>query len=81
MTKQKFIKLWSHLECICKKKFNGEYSINAICEISSCPDQYYLVLKPQVIMWPEELCALVGLSGMQSVSLLLNFKDGSIVIM
>lgn len=80
MTKQEFIKLWSHIERICKVKVNGEFSINAICEIDSCPDSYRLVLKPRVIMWPDELCALVGLSGMQHVCLYFNFKVGTIEI-
>lgn len=80
MNKQKFIKLWSHIERICKKKVNGEYSITAICELSPVPDTYRLVLKPKVIMWPDELCALVGLSGMQSVSLYFNFRQGTIEI-
>ena len=80
MTKQNFIKLWSHIERICKKKVNGELSITAICEVSPCPDSYRLVLMPRVIMWPDELCALVGLSGMQHVSLYFNFKEGSIEI-
>lgn len=80
MTKQKFIKLWSHIERICKKKVNGQFSITAVCEINSCPDSYRLVLKPNVIMWPDELCAIVGLSGMQSVSLYFNFTQGTIEI-
>lgn len=80
MTKQKFIKLWSHIEHICKKKVNGEYSIGVYCEISQCPDTYRLVLEPHVIMWPDELCAIVGLSGMQSVSLYFSFQRGTIEI-
>lgn len=78
MTKKSFIKLWSRIECICKKKVNGEYRIVAICETSSCPDSFRLVLKPQCIMWSDEICAIVGLTGMLGLSIYFNFSTGSI---
>lgn len=78
MTKKNFISLWSRIEVICKKKVNGEYRIDAICEISPCPDSYRLVLKPRCIMWADELCAIVGLTGMLGLSIYFNFSHGSI---
>lgn len=80
MTKKNFVSLWSHIEFICKKKVNGECQISAVCEINPEPDSYRLVLRPNCIMWPEEICGLVGLVGMKVLSVYFNFREGTIEI-
>lgn len=80
MTKKSFISLWSHVEFICKKKVNGERLISAVCEFNSEPDSYRLVLRPNCLLWPEEICGLVGLVGLEKLSAFFNFRKGTIEI-
>ena len=80
MTKKSFVSLWSHIEFICKKKVNGECQISAVCEINSEPDSYRLVLRPNCILWSHEICGLVGLIGLKSLSVYFNFGAGTIEI-
>ncbi len=80
MTKKDFQKLWATISKVATKKVSGELAINSYCELNDHCGGCFLVLKPECLMWANEITFLIGAVQLVPASIEFKFEDGLIRI-
>lgn len=68
MTKSDFIKFWDSFESIIKQTVNDQLCWNASCEIAQEGEGYELYLKPDCVVWGNEIAFMSALADRLYVS-------------
>lgn len=80
MDKVDFQKVWNQVKPVATKKVNGKWQMQASCELISHCGGFQLVLKPDCLMWADELMLLSSVASMFGCSIEFHFNVGLIVI-
>ena len=80
MTKSEFITLWSRIEPVITKPVNGHPAIECDCEFIDHCGGFQLNVRPQCILWPNELMFLLSACDLLWCCAACCFSNGSIRI-
>jgi len=80
MKKSEFIKLWAQIEPVVTKSVLGHIAIDCDCEFIDHVGGYQLNLRPQCLMWPDELMFLFSACGLLGCCASCSFSTGLIRI-
>lgn len=80
MKKSQFTTLWARIEPVVTKPVNGEIAIECDCEFVDYCGGYQLNIRPNCLMWPNELIYLFSACELLCCCTACDFSDGSISI-
>lgn len=80
MDKVVFQKVWNQVKPVATKKVNGGWQMQPSCELIQHCGGYQLILKPECLMWANEVMLLSSVASMCACSIEFRFDDGLIVI-
>ena len=80
MTKSQFITLWARIEPVVTKPVNGQIAIDCDCEFISHCGGYQLNIRPECLLWPNELIFLLSSCELLCCCAACSFDTGTIRI-
>lgn len=80
MDKVVFQKVWNQVKPVVTKKVCGAWRMQPSCELIQHCGGCQLVLKPDCLMWANELMLLSSVASMLACSIEFHFDDGLIII-
>lgn len=80
MTKSEFITVWARIKPVVTKSVLGAPAIECDCEFINHCGGYQLNVRPQCLLWPNELIFLLSSIDLLCCCAACNFRDGTIRI-